>query len=233
MGALAAHDSPAPSGQVFSFRPWVTSATHAPSRSSPSWRIAGRHADSGSARIASRTGSVRSRPPKKLMRAARSSSVRSWVAAALSVEASDDEQRPPKRPQRPLLDGPLDEHDVPPATSRVIDSSTERRSHVATKPAIASTLTRPPASCTIRASRGLTASAIEQASSHAGRSDTRPRRAGWRKLYRVTGTALYRMRGTARSRWAAREAGRRAARSGAATRGRGGRRCTRRCRGGR
>jgi hypothetical protein len=44
----------------------VISATQAPSRTSPSWPIAGRHADCGRLRIARRTVAVRSKPHQEV-----------------------------------------------------------------------------------------------------------------------------------------------------------------------
>jgi hypothetical protein len=58
--AFAADEQPRPVGPAAQVDGVVISATHAPSRTSPSWRIAGVHADSGSVRIAPRTASVRS-----------------------------------------------------------------------------------------------------------------------------------------------------------------------------
>ena len=64
----------------------MISATQAPSsRGSPSWVSAGTQASSPSARIAVRTGSVRSKPTEKRSRPSRQKSITSCVAPALSA----------------------------------------------------------------------------------------------------------------------------------------------------
>ena len=83
----------------------VTSATSPLSRALPSWASAETQCSSGIWAIASRTGSVRSKPTEKLIRPSRARSKRPWVAAAESQRRTISASVAISAPPRPPSDG--------------------------------------------------------------------------------------------------------------------------------